>query len=1048
MTLPILDLSDVAIASKLQGRSLAIAAGAGSGKTFTLVTLVLGFLGRDDARPFHVMATTFGKDAAAELKSRLLAPLDQLAAWDLATWSQAREALLQGFDVWDPWMRASGSRGEIALAARQWRNEEGAWPAWMSSAKSARRHWIRQRREAELMNVGTVHSAALQILSEGDQAGRGLVESTDPRLLRLLRRAGRSAWDLPADHPDHLPARQLLAWAESANHWTALAEGFDAFLDGLGAWQEQASTASIAQSFWREAQALVKAYEPFATHPMRAAKQTSTGAAHKSFDPQKMPTALVDLDSPIALFRWLESFGALVNVEKGSFKNHTSDAFHAAMFSRIKELPDRWETWITLLIEQGFRTFEKLKAERALLSYGDLTRRALDALKQAPLLHPPQLLLVDEYQDINPVQEAFLNAIQARFTVVVGDKKQAIYGFRGGVSALLDARLKNAASGEAFRLPMNHRSSAPVVETANAYVRSVVPIVAPESADEDGEQAHGGKGLGECRVAIAMIPSSKKGSDLPSASPWIAALSREKGWRDAGFAAPLKEGLRRRTLLLDRRTGLSELRRSLQAQGVEPLVQSGDGFWQSPTVRLMMALLECLAHPERLRPLMSVLRSPWIGATDAQLQELSPSLAQGLLEMDPAAFPSALREGVSWLLMLRKQSAQAIVGQAITRPGLFHFVASLSAHGRLEPTRALRNLDQWLGWIPELPAHPAIAFARLEERRRKTLGDALAEDGDADLLIQTIHASKGLEYEDVLLPMLKRRPRGLQQGHLGVDDRKHLRVAWKLGATQGPSWIAMKVEEKTRAFREGLNLLYVGLTRAKDRLVLLKQDDIEALKRPQDLQWSELANQLMVEAKLPRLDKIPSFEASVLEKKILIPEPKHIRLEAPALESIASDHAAREARRRRGIQIHALLREVLIRDAEDEISAMDHLIAAPLLQTWKGAERVVRTFMEALRAKGWSHLPRRTEFALEGAAVSSASTGYADLVIWEPDRDQPNAIHLIDFKWAAVFSEEELARHTQQLRGYRKVLARLYPGVPIDAQLFALESAAWVQLEG
>src|SRR5208283_302573 len=77
-----LDLNDPLVLRQ----SLVVSASAGSGKTFTLSVLVTACLGRGEARPFEILATTFSEAAAADLRERLLRPLDLLAALDPAGW--------------------------------------------------------------------------------------------------------------------------------------------------------------------------------------------------------------------------------------------------------------------------------------------------------------------------------------------------------------------------------------------------------------------------------------------------------------------------------------------------------------------------------------------------------------------------------------------------------------------------------------------------------------------------------------------------------------------------------------------------------------------------------------------------------------------------------------------------------------------------------------------------------------------------------------------------------------------------------------------------
>lgn len=1058
MSLPALDLQDPTLAARIARRSLVISASAGSGKTFALVTLVLGYLGRG-GRPQQIVATTFGREAAADLRARILQPLDQLAAWDIPTWHQALGALRQGFSAWDAWLAALEPRvrPELGVAARQWLG--GEEPRWLASATQARDFWIRVLREGELLQATTVHSLALALLRKRGLGFEEVLEAEDPRLLRLLRRAGREVLDLPEGDPDASAARRLWAWCEGfeegRDRWSALAAAFDGHLDALGTWRDSTDSTRFRQDLLREGHRLLAAYAPFARHPLSAAQLTKQGKAHANFarfglaklqpEPEGAPPMPLLLESLERLsVRFLKDSDGLV-------PTYFAETFRESLEPLTRTLPAVLEMWMTLLLERVFQRFRELKAERGLWSYGDLVRQAWESLGEHPEAQPPSLLLIDEYQDVNPVQQAFLETLGAQRMVRVGDPKQAIYGFRGGVPELLRQQLHRASQhGEAYRLGANHRSSAPVVELANRFVEDLVPALDEASFDPDGVQTYGERGMGEPRVGLVTVPGSKvRGGDLPAASPWIGALARNEGWAAAGFAAS-EAGPRRRALLLPRRTGLPALRRALQAAQIEPLVQSREGFWASPGVRLLMALLETIARPEAPGPRLAVLRSPWVGATDGELaafREESPVLSANV------------EIGLAWLDSLAHLDTQGIVAAGLSRPGLLELIAATAVHGALEPARARRNLDHFLGWVPALPAVPTMAWARLRQRRAfEDPGDAPAEAAAADLVVQTIHGAKGLEYEDVILPMLADSVKGVRKGTVRQrpGQGQELWMGWKLGRARGPALHELRAEEERRTFREGLNLLYVGLTRARDRLLLVQQCSLkEGVPEPppgaverrnegKSVYWQHVATELAaICPEVFRIEGPPPAPRSA--------EPPSVPSLAPPRDTVSLpppppgfDPESPE-RIRKGVQIHTLLREVLVRDAVDPRQARTYLAEHPIVQAWPKAGSMVVGFLDALRERGWATLPRRTEFDLERAG-KSGGLGRADLVIWEPLRQTPTRIRVVDFKLAGSFSEDVLALHRRQLDAYRQALARRFPQAEIEAWLVGLESGLWVNL--
>ena len=226
-----LDLSD----PRILDQSLVVSASAGSGKTFTLTVLVTARLGRGDIRPWEILATTFSETSAADLRERLLRPLDLLSALDEAAWQHLLPHLetpvakdLEGILKDLPTIQhLKKSAGEVAQAAAHWLGAP-----WIASPTKARAFWRRVRREAELLQVSTIHSLAMRVLTKGEGSNDTILDVRHPSLLRLLRLTVRESLTLPSGHADEVPARLLLAWAEQ--NWEALSQGFDNHLDALG----------------------------------------------------------------------------------------------------------------------------------------------------------------------------------------------------------------------------------------------------------------------------------------------------------------------------------------------------------------------------------------------------------------------------------------------------------------------------------------------------------------------------------------------------------------------------------------------------------------------------------------------------------------------------------------------------------------------------------------------------------------------------------------------------------------------------------------------
>jgi ATP-dependent exoDNAse (exonuclease V) beta subunit len=848
----------------------------------------------------------------------------------------------------------------------------------------------------------------------------------------LLRQTVREALTLSEGDPDLVPAKLLLAWVE--RNWEDLSRGYDNHRDALGHLDPEDPAPHRAAMMAALAQA-EGALAPFAANPILAQDSTSAQRRHfKASAILRLPPSGADLATRL---RWAEGQSRRAEATKSYFTLEFREALGA-----LQPVADALEAWIRCLLVEALRRFEIRKTELAIATFGDLVRKALASLQGGGLEGPvPKLLLVDEYQDTSRSQDAFLAALGALRTVRVGDVKQAIYGFRGGDPDLLRQHL-DAAGDHAFRLPANFRSTPEVVALANRYVEEVWPKLDPGAGNLDGAQESVIAGAGP--VGIVRTPTPTPRGDLSALSDWISGLSRDAGWTQClGEAA--RPGPRRRVLLLKQRTKLPALLQRLKARGIQPYVVARSGFWDSPGVRLVMAALEALAHPERPIPCAALLRLV-VGLSDGELTQLAQGREgrglPGLGLLDPKVLPEAHQEAARWLLDLRQASTQEVAGRLLRQGAVLRAISALSVHGALEPLRARRNLAALLARLLELPASPPVAYALLEdERAGMERGDLPASAEDADLLIQTAHGSKGLEYDDVILPLLNAQPRPFRKGEVRTrPGTGELLFAWSLGKQRGSAYRELKPLVEARQRRDELNLLYVALTRARERMCLLLQEPKD-LKAPAEAKtWAQWGQHLA--AAHPELERlqvapIPASPAQTEPPAVEAPPPRLALPDAvppaEALEDLPGDTRSRA--RQEGEAVHAFLRDLLVR-WEDAEAFQACLGAAPAVA--KARENALR-FLDQFEARGWRHLRRRTELPLVGAAASGA-LGRADLVVWGEGR-----IHLLDFKHSKAFGEAELAGYREQLSRYADAL-QAREGLPVQAWLVALRSGEWLEI--
>ena len=492
-------------------------------------------------------------------------------------------------------------------------------------------------------------------------------------------------------------------------------------------------------------------------------------------------------------------------------------------------------------LEFARRELPRRKERNKVQSFDDLLtrlRNALaspggDALARA-VRERYRAALIDEFQDTDPVQSDIFQLIftskpatetEARSVFLVGDPKQAIYGFRGAdVFSYLDARRHAARE---FSLDRNWRSEAGLVRAVNTIFGArpnpfavteieFAPVIAAGHADDEPLTENGlrlppfrccfiqreaGRALSKEAVR-EMLPDSvateivrllngdvKLGERLVSPRD-IAVLIRtneEAGW--------MQEALRRR--------------------GVPSVLHTDRSVFSAPEARELQLLLEALAQPGRDRLLRPALTTSLIGIDGNQLDELG---------RDEMAWQKQIEQFRGWHDQWRDHGFAAMfrawLQDAEIRQRLLTFtdgerrltnVLHLGEllHQAAEQSRL--GMNGLLRWFADQIAAPDNAADEQQLR--------LERDDEAVRLV-TIHKSKGLEYAVVFCPFSwysfgdPKNPESVSFHERDAEGRVTARMALDLGSDEMSRHLEFASEEK---LAEELRLLYVALTRAQHR---------------------------------------------------------------------------------------------------------------------------------------------------------------------------------------------------------------------------------------
>ena len=464
-------------------------------------------------------------------------------------------------------------------------------------------------------------------------------------------------------------------------------------------------------------------------------------------------------------------------------------------------------------------------------------------------------IMVDEYQDTNEVQNRIFDAISCKgenlFTV--GDVKQSIYRFR-----LADPRiflqhyntwppLAAADEHESAKLLLsrNFRSRKEVLEATNFVFRNVLSREMGELDYGEDEMLRPGASYAESSVCGAEFHLL----DLPTQTGEHRVRASEA---EAAFVAdyirnmltskfPVQDDKTRELrpvreediviLMRSPSTRLVDYRRALESRGIRCAADAGEDFFASMEIAVLFSFLQVIDNPRQDVPLIAVLRSPLFGFVPDELAALRSQQRTGdfydalLLSEDghSKAFLAVLRS-------LRDSAAHLSVRELLSE--IYRKCNVLGIFGAMH--RGAERKENLLSFL-ELSEDFArtgrqglFDFVRTL-REQLASGEAAAMQtthASSGVRIMSIHKSKGLEFPVVILSDLARRFSNMDfqssvlvhpqlgLGPVCVDARRHI---------QYPT-IARQALERTlrrEAKAEELRVLYVAMTRAKEKLVMV-----------------------------------------------------------------------------------------------------------------------------------------------------------------------------------------------------------------------------------
>ncbi|SFC36288.1 ATP-dependent helicase/nuclease subunit A [Polaromonas sp. OV174] len=1053
-------------------RSVAVEACAGAGKTWMLVSRIVRAMldgasadgtAQPQVRPHEILAITFTKKAAGEMRERL----DE---W-LKMFSQADDATLQRELV----MR--GMTSQIGPNAPQDVRKQlsNLYRSVLASGRTV------QIRTFHSWFAALLRSAPVAVLQRlGLPVNYDLLEDDAPARALVWRRFYAA---LLADEPLKADFEALVLGHGRFQTDKALQTALDKRIEFTLADEKGIVDLSV-QPFdvqFPEFAGLARPEDSLIAMP--ANRQLLLDAA-QALGRASAPTFSakgVELEMAVTAQQLPGVFAALLT-DKGTPRKFGEKIagiegvrLAQELVLRVQAASQQHEAWAhqqrmarlsRLLIAQ----FTQLKRERGWVDMNDVERAALVMLGDPVLAGWVQErldarikhLMIDEFQDTNPLQWQALSAWLSGYSgagaapsvFLVGDPKQSIYRFRRAepqVFRAAQAFVVDGLSGDLLSCDHTRRNAQAVIASVNAAMGAAR---ARDGYDGFREHSTDSQRAGDTGRLPAIPRVKAQPPEAESNEHWRDSLSTPRELPEetlrtlearqaaAWIAMQMTTGLKPQDIMVlsRKRAGLLPLQQELRALHIPAQIGEKTDLIDCCEVLDLVALLDVLVSPQHDLSLARALRSPLFGLSDASLVQLA------LLQRELT---------LPWFELLQKTELLA---------------PELQGLGAI--------LMRWKGWLDEQPPHDAlqaiyadgdvlarfVAAAPATQRQtvlanlRALLGVALERDGgryvtpygliralkaggtlapvavnpDAVRLL-TIHGAKGLEAEAVLLLDTDTVERSADSMGVLIDwpgeaSEPH-KFVFLVSESRPPACAqeALAAEQAARK-REELNALYVALTRARHTLAI---SSIEPHRVTTDSWWQRLqglGDGLMEELAAPVIPLPSESDTAPASDVFLLPELPSLPADAQATPAQAEFEAPDSLKARIGKAMHRLLEWGGPSSAQQVAAAAREFRLSPAQAT--EAQALALRILAGEGAWAWGG----HSVAWQGNEVDLVYQGQPlrlDRLVQRKDAGHEDQWWVLDYK--SAHAPQQQPALIAQLQTYRAAVQQIYPGAAVKA---------------
>lgn len=528
-------------------------------------------------------------------------------------------------------------------------------------------------------------------------------------------------------------------------------------------------------------------------------------------------------------------------------------------------------------VEKRFiEEYSAKKREKGMLDFNDLEHFTLqilqtevDSIKPAENYYRNRFseIMVDEYQDINQLQETILRQLSSEEPgnlFMVGDVKQSIYGFRLADPTLFIEKYHDFADEDGGRriiLAENFRSRKEVLDFTNlVFTQLMDQTVGQIEYDRQAELVNGFTAFPETEAFAPELLIYQKNGEVPE---WIedksmgeifTTATKIRQLIDQGFEVYDKKQKAMRplkyediVLLTPTRSHNLTILEVFKQLGIPLAINDTQNYFQSTELRVMISLMQIIDNPYQDIPLAAVLRSPIVGLQEEELAQIRLALPQKEYYQAVKSYSRSNDDGIAerltafmtqlndWREFARRESLANLLVRIYNETAYLDYVLGMPA-GQQRHANLLALIERAKDYERSSfrGLYQFVRFIEKMQEKDKDLGEPPTEEVNDAVRVMTIHGSKGLEFPVVfLMDMSKSFNVQDTRRNYVFDEQLGLGVRLLTQDTRirKDTILFQTVKQKNlnKLLSEEMRKLYVALTRAEQKLFLVgSYDDEEA----------------------------------------------------------------------------------------------------------------------------------------------------------------------------------------------------------------------------